>query len=56
MKTKFADVENGQVFRYDGEVFIKTADRLAWALRTVGDKRVMYKEWAFSSGDEVIPE
>jgi hypothetical protein len=44
----FAKIKKGYRFRFDGDIFKKTGDNLAWELR---DGR-QYKEWAFQ-GDEL---
>lgn len=46
----FARAKEGDRFQYDGELFVKTGDRLAWSIRN--GRR--FKEWAFRGDEQVV--
>lgn len=45
----FSELNIGMNFKYDGDMFVKTDNHIAWEIRR-GRK---YKEWAFV-GDELV--
>lgn len=46
----FRDVAIGRRFKFDGERFEKTAEKIAWSITNVN---ALYKEWCFQ-GDEFV--